>query len=79
MHSLDTPSWLSWHGGFHTCARFPNRIDTGEGGDHCDGEPLELAIAPYTAPLMVTSSVLGSFRASEATRAEFMALIRQSQ
>ena len=32
-----------------------------------------------TDSLMVTSSVLGSFRASEATRAEFMALIRQSQ
>jgi GTP cyclohydrolase I len=32
-----------------------------------------------TDSLMVTSSVLGSFRASEATRAEFMALIQQSQ
>jgi GTP cyclohydrolase I len=32
-----------------------------------------------TDSMMVTSSVLGSFRASEATRAEFMALIRQSQ
>jgi GTP cyclohydrolase I len=32
-----------------------------------------------TNALMVTSSVLGSFRSSEATRAEFMALIRQSQ
>ena len=32
-----------------------------------------------TDSLMVTSSVLGSFRSSEATRTEFMALIRQSQ
>jgi GTP cyclohydrolase I len=32
-----------------------------------------------TNALMVTSSVLGSFRSSEVTRAEFMALIRQSQ
>ncbi len=32
-----------------------------------------------TNALMVTSSVLGTFRSSEVTRAEFMALIRQSQ
>jgi GTP cyclohydrolase I len=32
-----------------------------------------------TNSLMVTSSVLGSFRELDATRAEFMALIRQSQ